>query len=66
MSPPNLENLLVVPTGCGEQNLVKTMTNYLVANYLRKTKQLEDHIWAKIRVHLMKGMHVHTYCMYTQ
>ena len=55
MSPPNLDNLLVVPFGCGEQNLVKTTNNFVVANYLDSTKQLTGAIAARVRANIMKG-----------
>ena len=55
MSPPNLDNLLVVPYGCGEQNLVKTTNNFVVANYLDSTEQLTEAIAARVRVNIMKG-----------
>ena len=55
MSPPNLDNLLVVPSGCGEQNLVKTTNNFVVANYLDATEQLTGAIAARVRANIMKG-----------
>ena len=55
MSPPNLDNLLVVPSGCGEQNLVKTTNNFVVANYLDATEQLMGAIAARVRANIMKG-----------
>ena len=55
MSPPNLDNLLVVPSGCGEQNLVKTTNNFVVANYLDSTEQLTGAIAARVRANIMKG-----------
>lgn len=35
----NLENLIRLPTGCGEQNLVRFMPNLIILNYLRSTGQ---------------------------
>ena len=55
MSPPNLDNLLVVPFGCGEQNLVKTTNNFVVANYLDSTGQLTRAIAARVKANIMKG-----------
>ena len=55
MSPPNLDNLLVVPSGCGEQNLVKTTNNFVVANYLDSTDQLTGAIAARVKTNIMKG-----------
>ena len=59
MSPPNLDRLLVLPSGCGEQNLVRTATNWVVAHYLKTTDQLQDFIAAKIRNNLHTGTVVH-------
>ena len=55
MSPPNLDNLLVVPSGCGEQNLVKTTNNFVVANYLDSTDQLTGPIAVRVRANILKG-----------
>ena len=56
MSPPNLDRLLVLPHGCGEQNLVKTATNWVVAEYLVATRQLSDFIGVKIRNNIQIGL----------
>ena len=56
MSPPNLDRLLVLPSGCGEQNLVKTATNWVVAEYLVATRQLSDFIAVKIRNNIQRGL----------
>ena len=55
MSPPNLDRLLVPPSGCGEQNLVKTATNWVVAEYLQTTEQLQDFTAVKIRNNIQTG-----------
>ena len=39
MSFPNLDHLLRLPSGCGEQNLVKTSINYVVAKYLSSIRR---------------------------
>lgn len=36
----NLEDLIRLPTGCGEQNLVHFMPNLIVLDYLKNTAQL--------------------------
>lgn len=36
----NLENLVNLPTGCAEQNLVHFVPNVIILNYLRNTGQL--------------------------
>ncbi|GBM01170.1 Alpha-2-macroglobulin [Araneus ventricosus] len=38
----NLNNLVSLPTGCGEQNMVKFTPNYLVLDYLRDIGKLTD------------------------
>ena len=55
MSPPNLDRLFVLPSGCGEQNLVKTGVNWLVAQYLDATDQLTDFTAVKIKNNIQKG-----------
>lgn len=56
MSPPDLDRLIVLPTGCGEQTLVRTAVNWVVAEYLVSTRQLQDFTAVKIRNNIMKGM----------
>ena len=56
MSPPNLDRLLVLPSGCGEQNLVKVATNWVVADYLVITEQLSDFIAVKVENNIQIGM----------
>ncbi|XP_064400639.1 C3 and PZP-like alpha-2-macroglobulin domain-containing protein 8 [Halichondria panicea] len=55
MSPPDLDRLLVLPSGCGEQNLVRTAVNWVVAGYLQSTGQLQDFLEVKIRNNIMTG-----------
>ena len=57
MSPPNLDRLLVLPSGCGEQNLVKMATNWVVADYLDVTEQLSDFIAVKVKNNIQIGKH---------
>ncbi|KAF8794906.1 CD109 antigen like protein [Argiope bruennichi] len=40
----NLNNLVSLPTGCGEQNMVKFTPNYLVLDYLTDIGKLTDSI----------------------
>ena len=56
MSPPNLDRLLVLPSGCGEQNLVRLATNWVVADYLDVTEQLSDFIAVKVKNNIQIGM----------
>ncbi|XP_051865298.1 murinoglobulin-2-like isoform X2 [Pristis pectinata] len=43
----NLDGLLRLPTGCGEQNMVKFAPNIYVLSYLEKTHQLTPEIKSK-------------------
>lgn len=42
----NLNNLVALPTGCGEQNMVKFTPNYLVLDYLTDIGKLTDSVKA--------------------
>ena len=55
MSFSDLDHLLVLPSGCGEQNLVRTAINYVVGKYLTSTQQLKDHIAIKIKNNIQTG-----------
>ena len=55
MSVKNLHNLLVVPSGCGEQSMSRTAINHIVAAYLDSTEQLTDAITARITGNLKLG-----------
>ena len=39
-----LNNLIALPTGCGEQTMLKLAPNVFILNYLRSTKQVTDQI----------------------
>ncbi|XP_047140666.1 murinoglobulin-1 isoform X2 [Hydra vulgaris] len=43
----NIDNLLEMPSGCGEQNMLKFAPNIFIMNYLRNTKQVNDEIKSK-------------------
>lgn len=51
----NLENLLQIPYGCGEQNMVLFVPNIYVLNYLNETQQLTQKIKAKAISNLISG-----------
>lgn len=40
----NLHNLINLPTGCGEQNLVHFIPNLVILNYLFRTRQISPAI----------------------
>lgn len=48
----NLENLIRLPTGCGEQNLIHFMPNLIILNYLKNTAQLTPTIQNEAIKHL--------------
>ena len=66
MSPPDLDHLLVLPHGCGEQNMVRFSLNVVTGLYLVHTKQLSDILAVKIRNNLQTGnVHVYITCRAT-
>lgn len=44
----NLERLIRLPTGCGEQNMMSFVPNIVILNYLKNTCQLTEEIKNKI------------------
>nr|XP_034367733.1 pregnancy zone protein-like [Arvicanthis niloticus] len=51
----NLQNLLQMPYGCGEQNMVLFVPNIYVLNYLNETQQLTEAIKSKAISYLTSG-----------
>ncbi|NWT28572.1 A2ML1 protein, partial [Cardinalis cardinalis] len=51
----NLDQLLSMPFGCGEQNMVQFAPNIFILQYLNKTKQLNPEIKAKALTFLTTG-----------
>ncbi|XP_031239435.1 pregnancy zone protein isoform X2 [Mastomys coucha] len=51
----NLQNLLQMPYGCGEQNMVLFVPNIYVLNYLNETQQLTEEIKSKAINYLISG-----------
>ncbi|XP_012905015.1 pregnancy zone protein isoform X1 [Mustela putorius furo] len=51
----NLQNLLRMPYGCGEQNMVLFVPNIYVLNYLNETRQLTETIKSKAISYLISG-----------
>lgn len=45
----NLQSLIRLPYGCGEQNMLNFVPNIVVLNYLKNTLQLTDEIEAKAK-----------------
>lgn len=51
----NLQNLLQMPYGCGEQNMVLFVPNIYVLEYLNETQQLTEAIKSKAISYLISG-----------
>uniref|UniRef100_A0A8D2AJW3 PZP alpha-2-macroglobulin like n=1 Tax=Sciurus vulgaris TaxID=55149 RepID=A0A8D2AJW3_SCIVU len=51
----NIQNLLQMPYGCGEQNMVLFAPNIYVLNYLNETQQLTQEIKSKAIGYLISG-----------
>ncbi|NXH20724.1 A2ML1 protein, partial [Bucco capensis] len=51
----NLDNLLAMPYGCGEQNMVRFAPNIYIQQYLEKSGQLHPDIRAKAQGFLQSG-----------
>ncbi|KAL1457793.1 hypothetical protein WDU94_007987, partial [Cyamophila willieti] len=54
-SIPNLANLIKMPFGCGEQNMLNFVPNIVVLEYLKNTHQLTDAIESKASRYLETG-----------
>ncbi|XP_076058869.1 CD109 antigen-like [Oratosquilla oratoria] len=51
----NLESLLELPTGCGEQNMVKLVPNIVLLEYLKKSNQLTSDLQGRAIRHMESG-----------
>ena len=51
----NLDRLVVQPTGCGEQNMIKLAPIASVLKYLNRTEQLTSEIKEKALTYLKLG-----------
>ena len=51
----NIDELLQMPYGCGEQNMLKFAPNIFIMNYLQNTNQLTDQIKNKALNYLRTG-----------
>lgn len=51
----NLERLLAMPSGCGEQNMVRFAPNIYIQQYLETSGQLRPDVRAKARGFLQSG-----------
>ncbi|XP_073451729.1 alpha-2-macroglobulin-like protein 1 [Aquarana catesbeiana] len=55
MALENLDRLLAMPNGCGEQNMVRFAPNIFILQYVEKTHQLTDEIKSKAIKFLNSG-----------
>lgn len=51
----NMEDLLKMPYGCGEQNMINFAPNTYLINYLKQTRRLTPAIRKKARSFMMAG-----------
>ncbi|XP_024134100.1 C3 and PZP-like alpha-2-macroglobulin domain-containing protein 8 isoform X2 [Oryzias melastigma] len=51
----NLDNLLRLPFGCGEQNMIHFAPNVFVLKYLQKTRQLSQEVENEATDYLLQG-----------
>lgn len=51
----NLDKLLRLPFGCGEQNMIHFAPNVFVLKYLQKTSQLSPEVEAEATDYLLQG-----------
>lgn len=51
----NLDKLLRLPFGCGEQNMIHFAPNVFVLKYLQKTHQLSLEVEAEATDYLLQG-----------
>nr|XP_008122340.1 PREDICTED: C3 and PZP-like alpha-2-macroglobulin domain-containing protein 8 isoform X2 [Anolis carolinensis] len=51
----HLDNLLQLPFGCGEQNMIHFAPNVFVLKYLQKTKQLSPEVESEAMDYLVQG-----------
>ena len=58
----NLHQLLQMPFGCGEQNMVLFAPNIYVLDYLNKTGQLSEEVKSKAIGYLVSGELGHGFC----
>lgn len=54
-SIPNLANLIKMPFGCGEQNMLNMVPNIVILNYLKNTNQLTQAVQSKALKYLEVG-----------
>lgn len=50
-----LDKLITMPTGCGEQNMLKFAPNIFILKYLQATNQLDEKVMNKAKDYMEKG-----------
>lgn len=53
----NLDSLIEMPYGCGEQNMIHFAPNIYVLQYMRSTKQTDEQTRNKAMSYMMEGKH---------
>merc|ERR1719209_182990 len=51
----NLGDLLVLPTGCGEQNMAKLVPNIVLMEYLKNKNQLSEALMTRATLNMETG-----------
>jgi CD109 antigen len=51
----NLDNLIRIPYGCGEQNMLNFVPNIIVLDYLKNMQKVTPIIYAKAKAYMEKG-----------
>ena len=59
----NLENLLKMPYGGGEQNIALLASDTYILNYLKSTNQLTEEIKSKAFFFLSNGEQTSNFCL---
>ncbi|XP_034243701.1 CD109 antigen isoform X1 [Thrips palmi] len=54
-SIPNLDSLIRMPHGCGEQNMLNFVPNVVILDYLKNSRQLSQAVESRARAYMEKG-----------
>lgn len=61
----NLDKLLRLPFGCGEQNMIHFAPNVFVLKYLQKTRQLSPEVENEATDYLLQGTEAGTHLCFS-
>lgn len=53
-----MDSILQLPHGCGEQNMVRIAPNVYILHYLTKTNQMTPELEQKKEKFIQEGMHI--------